>query len=64
MKEMSDLLTTIAVMQHLGFHTPDGTIGSLRRNKLHPLRVGRRNLWRADAVENLIANLERSGDRA
>lgn len=64
MRPTPTLMTTAAVMAKLGFTTPDGTSGFLRRNGIRSLRVGRRNLWRADAVENLIANLERSGDRA
>lgn len=63
MRPTPPLMTTAAVMAKLGFTTPDGTSGFLRRNGIRSLRVGRRNLWRADAVENLIANLERSGDR-
>lgn len=63
MRPTPHLMTTATVMARLGFTTPDGTSGFLRRNKLRPLRVGRRNLWRADAVERLITSLEQHSRR-
>jgi hypothetical protein len=60
MRTHPTLITTSAVMTRLGFATPDGASGFLRRNGLTSMRVGRRNLWRADAVERLITELEQS----
>lgn len=59
MRPTPTLLTTADVMPKLGFSTPDGVIGFLRRHGLEPLRVGRRLLWRADSVGLLINSLEK-----
>jgi hypothetical protein len=56
-------LTTVQVQAQLGFATADGTLDFLHRHRLVGLRVGRRLLWRADAVARLIAVLERRSSR-
>ncbi len=60
----NELLTTAATMAKLGYATPDAAIAYLRRHGVTPARIGSRLMWRAAAVDALIASLAQHDQRS